>query len=150
MYKILKEGEVLGIVDEPNYITEKNGIYINAKKENAQGVAFNSIPYRFFNNAEPTQAFENLDVVMLVDSTASKEITDVDVNHAVNEADLMLTNMLEWQSYIDTLIESGYVFSNNIEDLKRKYTKGFVREDQLLLMVKKNLLTEDEYKTVTE
>lgn len=140
MYKIFKDNDVVGIVDTPDYITEKNGIYISATAEEAQGVSFDSVPYRLFGLEEYTEAFKNLDEVLLVETDSSNEITLVDDSHNVNEANLALANMVEWQGYIDNLIESGYDFIDDSESLRRKYTVGYVRGDQLLLMVKKGLL----------
>lgn len=53
MYKIIKDGEVFGLVDEPRYVRLKDGIFIQCPAEEADGVAFNSTFYRFsFNEME--------------------------------------------------------------------------------------------------
>lgn len=148
MHKIFKGNDVVGIVDAPNYITEKNGVYISATAEDAQGVSFDSVPYRLSGLEDCTEAFKNLDEVLLAETDSSNEITLVDDSHSTNEANLVLVNMVEWQGYIDNMIESGYDFSNDTESLKRKYTMGYIRNDQLLLMVKKILITQAQYDSI--
>lgn len=148
MYKIFKGNDVVGIVDVPTYIAEKNGVYISATVDSAQGVSFDSVPYRLSGLEDYTEAFKSLDEVLLVETDGSSEITLVDNTHDTNEANLVLANMVEWQSYIDNMIESGYDFSNDTESLKRKYTMGYVRNDQLLLMVKKNLISQAQYDSI--
>lgn len=47
MYKIIKDGTVFGLVDEPRYVQMKNEVFVQCSEENADGVAFNGQFYRF-------------------------------------------------------------------------------------------------------
>lgn len=47
MYKLIQDGSVLGLVDEPRYVKLNNGVFIQCPMEEADGVAFNSQFYRF-------------------------------------------------------------------------------------------------------
>lgn len=58
MYKIIKDGEVIGIVEKPRYIRKVDGIYIQAEESEAQGVAVDSMPYNL-----PDGGMEGLETV---------------------------------------------------------------------------------------
>lgn len=58
MYKIIKDGEVIGIVEKPRYIRKVDGIYIQAEESEAQGVAVDSMPYNL-----PGGGMEGLETV---------------------------------------------------------------------------------------
>ena len=67
MYKIEStSGVVLGYVDEPRYIRlSKNGSYVQAPKELATGVAFNSNPYHLVGKDELKGALDYVFVVKI-------------------------------------------------------------------------------------
>ena len=48
MYKIIKDGTLLALCDEPRYIkvNPESGAYIQTDEEHASGIAFNGEPYK--------------------------------------------------------------------------------------------------------
>lgn len=53
MYKIIKDGATVGLTGAPNYIKKlDNGCYGLCSEQEAQGVAFNGVPYQLADRAE--------------------------------------------------------------------------------------------------
>lgn len=47
MYAVIDKGNVIGFCETPRYIRVKHGIYVNARKEKAEGVAIGGKAYLF-------------------------------------------------------------------------------------------------------
>lgn len=80
MYKIIKDGVTVGLTGAPNYIKKlDNGCYGLCSEQEAQGVAFNGVPYQLEGRAEMgglevvTMAEEN-DVTITSDHTAAAQV----------------------------------------------------------------------------
>lgn len=51
MYVIVSNGEVVGLCDEPNYIRKKDGIWIEARADEAEAIAIGGNAYELENGA---------------------------------------------------------------------------------------------------
>lgn len=80
MYKIIKDGVVVGITGAPTYIKMMdNGCFGLCSKEEAQGVAFDGVPYHMDGRAkmdgvETTSVEEENDGVVSRDHTAAAQV----------------------------------------------------------------------------
>lgn len=45
MYLISNQDGIIGLCDQPNYVKDKNGVFINCKENEADGVAFGGTVY---------------------------------------------------------------------------------------------------------
>lgn len=67
MYQVIKDGAVMAYVQTPNYILcHKNGCFVPAGEENAQGIAIQGVPYHLLGrdelpNAVATVALSKID-----------------------------------------------------------------------------------------
>lgn len=95
MYKLIQDGSVLGLVDEPRYVKLKDGVFIQCPMEEADGVAFNSTFYRF--SFKEMEGYDPIDV-QPVDSgeyilSHENKITDLD--QGLTETQLALVETYE-------------------------------------------------------
>ena len=45
MYSIIIDGQVRGLVDYPNYVKQKQGVWIKGTEKNHEAIAFKSVAY---------------------------------------------------------------------------------------------------------
>jgi hypothetical protein len=80
MYKIIKDGVVVGITGAPTYIKMMdNGCFGLCSKEEAQGVAFDGVPYHLdgrakMDGADTTSVVEDSDATVSRDHTAAAQV----------------------------------------------------------------------------
>ena len=80
MYKIIKNGVLVGITGAPTYIKMMdNGCYGLCSKEEAQGVAFDGVPYHMdgrakMDGADTTSVVEDSDATVSRDHTAAAQV----------------------------------------------------------------------------
>lgn len=64
MYQIVKNGDLIAIVEEPNYIKlHSNGCFVKAAKEDAQGVAVRGVPFNLVGRNKMSGVSESVSVV---------------------------------------------------------------------------------------
>ena len=98
MFKIMKEGAVIGMTEKPTYIRQSpNGCYVLCQEPDATGVAFNGTAYHLLGR----DALEGAETVMLEEADAGTEI--LAARQAQEDADGMLVD----QEYRLTLLELG-------------------------------------------
>lgn len=101
MYKIIKDGVVVGITGAPTYIKMMdNGCFGLCSKEEAQGVAFDGVPYHMdgrakMDGADTTSVVEDSDATVSRDHTAAAQVFvaqaeagNIDVNTALEHKGL--------------------------------------------------------------
>lgn len=86
MFTIIYESEVIGFADTPIYIKNKDGVWVNATKEDAEGIAFESTPYPGAFAKEE----ESYRVMEIKDAAIEQAITDIEI--AQIEDEQMLTD----------------------------------------------------------
>lgn len=91
MYRIIKiDGTELGITDSVNYIKiGASGCYAAAAKEEAIGVAYNSVPYNLVGHAEiegaDTVVVSAVDAGQIIQETATYAELATAIREGVNE-----------------------------------------------------------------
>ena len=76
MYRIMKNGKMIGLSDEPAYIRKQaNGSYGFCRKEDAQGVAVDSMPYHL----EGKGAMEGVETVTIEHVVLDSIVSDFQV-----------------------------------------------------------------------
>lgn len=108
MYAIINNGEIKGFCDTPRYIRSKNGIYVNTRKDNAEGVAIGGEAYRLENTL--IKEVDGSEVVFsesvkLKDAednirTTEQEITDLEIEsmeqeQAITDHDIAIMELQE-------------------------------------------------------
>lgn len=97
MYRITKAegGVVVGCTDKPLYIKAKNGSYVKATEEEAQGVAFRGVAYPFLGNEESIDgdavvlsAFDGGEVVGITSAAEEKNRAHIDYLSMMSGIDL--------------------------------------------------------------
>lgn len=75
MYRIVnaETGAEIGYTADIRYIRSNNGVFVSAKKEDATGISFNSVPYSLYG----TDGIEDLPVVGVFEVDTSAKIHDV-------------------------------------------------------------------------
>lgn len=59
MFQIIKDGEIIAIVESPRFISKsENGSFVQTDEENAKGIAVNGVPYNLSWNQEPMEGTE--------------------------------------------------------------------------------------------
>ena len=86
MYQIVYENEVIGYTDEPIYIRNKNGVWVNCKPKEAEGIAYNSIAYVGAHAWE----FDSYKVITESSAALERTITDIEISQIEDEQ--MLTD----------------------------------------------------------
>ena len=95
MYKLISGDMFLGLVDEPRYVKQKNGVFIQCTREDADGVAFNSRFYRL-----STKEIEGCDPVDVVPVDSGEYIVSHEnglreLNNGLTEAQVALCENFE-------------------------------------------------------
>lgn len=98
MYAIINHGAIVGLCDTPNYIRVKDGIYTNAKKENAEGVAIGGVAY-MFNDTTLIKVVDGGEI------TFTNEVKISNVNGELNDTE-------------DALCEASEDFDQRIADIE--------------------------------
>lgn len=118
MYRVIKDGEIIGATDEPRYIRiGVNGTYQQTDKENAQGLAFNSTPYNLLG-LEPMD--ETLETVSLNEVNAGSVVYGQGENIQQLQSDLANTDEVAIELY-ETLLEQREINQNTDDALIELY-----------------------------
>lgn len=94
MYSLVKDGQEIGIVDNPTYIRmQENGTYGLCDRADAQGVVYDNMPYHVWGMPELED--ENVASVMLVERDSGKSVFDlIQQNADLKSQNEMLTECL--------------------------------------------------------
>lgn len=84
MYQIIYENECIGYTDEPLYIKDKNGVWIECKKEEAEGIAYKSTAYV----GATAREYDSYKVITEADAELEKVITDIEINQMEDEQNI--------------------------------------------------------------
>lgn len=115
MYKIIKDGSVLGLVDEPRYVQLKNNVFVQCISDVADGIAFNGQFYRF--SFKEMEGYDSVDV-QPVDSgeyILQHEHSINDLNNGLTDTQLALCDAYE----------SGLVNSEEVTNLQLALTEVY-------------------------
>ena len=101
MYKIIKDDNVLAYVEKIRYIKKHtNGSYVQCEPGEAQGIAYDSIPYNLPGHDEITGA----------DTVITVQITDKEFSDAMKSNSQQVTDL---QLAVIDMYETIAVTSNN-------------------------------------
>lgn len=115
MYKIIKDGSVLGLVDEPRYVRLKNNVFVQCGPEIADGVAFGGQFYRF--SFKKMEGYEPVDI-QPVDSG------EYILQHEHSIQDLN-TGLLDTQLALCDAYEDGLDNSEEVTNLQLALTEVY-------------------------
>lgn len=74
MYKIIKDGDTLGMTEAPNYIKQtENGCFALCPEPEAQGIVHNGTPYHLLGR----NAMDGVDTVTMEETDAGAQILDM-------------------------------------------------------------------------
>lgn len=102
MYKVIKEGVLLGKVEKPLYVRKKNGIWIESDKKDAEAVSFNGFVYP-------------IDEIILYFEDVGEQIGSANIDLA----NLELKDRLGVQGIVDVMISNKCKFTKEQLDLLR-------------------------------
>ena len=106
MYYIIIDGEVKGMVDYPNYVKQKEGIWINATEKDHEAIAFQSVAY-------PDALAKKIDGAEIVFAQGVK--LD-EANERIESNDDALMEIAEYiESNDDAIMEIADIVSNLME-----------------------------------
>ena len=74
MYKIIKDGEAMGMTEAPNYIKQaENGCFAICQEAEAQGIVHNGTPYHLLGR----EAMDGVETVTVEETDAGAQIMDM-------------------------------------------------------------------------
>ena len=115
MYKIIKDGAVIGLVDEPRYVRLKNNVFIQCTPEIADGVAFDGQFYRF--SFKEIEGYDSIDI----QPVNSGEFI-LQHEHSINNLN---GGLIDTQLALCDAYESGLMNSEEVTSLQLALTEVY-------------------------
>lgn len=123
MVKFLKNGSLLALVEQPNWVClQKNGAYGLCDYENAQGVAINGIVYNLAGNSISENGevdFKEIpsgEYMMQQDKVAAQNAANVDYLSMMTGFDLPEEEQVETQAESLSDIEGESTYDDTVDD----------------------------------
>lgn len=109
MYKVIKDGELIGLVDEPRYVRRKNGVFIQCPRAEADGIAFNSQFYRFDH-----VSMDGYEPVNITQVDSGEYILSHEKNISMLNDDLADTQMALCDTYEQGIVSGDEITQNQL------------------------------------
>lgn len=120
MFKIIKDGVTLGMADKLNYIRyHENGCFILCDKDEAEGVAYNGVPYHLINAPQLIGVSEDVTVEEVEAAVEIQKVNDTNSISFVTLAEAGSIDYVTASEHLENFAEWAYPISYKTGQLRR-------------------------------
>lgn len=120
MFKIIKDGVTLGMADKLNYIRyHKNGCFILCDKDEAEGIAYNGVPYHLINASQLIGVSEDVTVEEVEAAVEIQKVNDTNSISFVTLAEAGSIDDVTASEHLENFAEWAYTISYKTGQLRR-------------------------------
>lgn len=120
MFKIIKDGVTLGMADKLNYIRyHENGCFILCDKDEAEGIAYNGVPYHLINASQLIGVSEDVTVEEVEAAVEIQKVNDTNSISFVTLAEAGSIDDVTASEHLENFAEWAYPISYKTGQLRR-------------------------------